>query len=98
MLILLALLRAIIGPTIIDRLISINAVASLVSVFILLMAFYKKDYGFLDVAFVFMICAFVGGLWILKVLTPGDWKLKMPVLKNFDLDEEEESSNDPTVG
>lgn len=96
--ILLALLRAIIGPTIIDRLISINAVASLVSVFILLMAFYKKDYGFLDVAFVFMICAFVGGLWILKALTPGDWKLKMPVLKNFDLDEEDERSNDQTAG
>lgn len=93
-----ALLRAIIGPTIIDRLISINAVASLVSVFILLMAFYKKDYGLLDIAFVFMICAFVGGLWILKVLTPGDWKLKMPVLKNFDLDEEEERSNDQTIG
>ncbi len=68
------------------------------SVFILLMAFYKKDYGLLDIAFVFMICAFVGGLWILKVLTPGDWKLKMPVLKNFDLDEEEERSNDQTIG
>lgn len=95
---LLALLRAILGPTIIDRLISINAVSSLVSVFILLMAFYKEDFGFLDVAFVFMICAFVGGLSILKALTPGDWESKMPVLKNFDLDEEVELSNDKNIG
>lgn len=98
LLILLALLRAIIGPTIIDRLISINAVSSLVSVFILLMAFYKKDFGFLDVAFVFMICAFVGGLSILKALTPGDWESKMPVLKNFDPDMEEELLNDKNIG
>lgn len=93
-LILLVLLRAIIGPTVIDRLISINAISSKVSVIILLMAFARGDYGFVDVAFVFMLCGFVGGLWILRVLTPGDWQLRLPGLGGFEGDGEEVVSHD----
>jgi multicomponent Na+:H+ antiporter subunit F len=93
-LILLVLLRAIIGPTVIDRLLSINAISSKVSVIILLMAFMRGDYGFIDVAFVFILCAFVGGLWILRVLTPGDWQLRLPELGGFEGDGEEGVAND----
>lgn len=93
-LILLVLLRAIIGPTVIDRLISINAITSKVSVIILLMAFARGDYGFIDVAFVFMLCGFVSGLWILRVLTPGDWQLRLPGLGGFKGDGEEVVSHD----
>jgi multicomponent Na+:H+ antiporter subunit F len=93
-LILVVLLRAIIGPTVIDRLISINAITSKVSMIILLMAFVRGEYGFIDVAFVFMLCGFVGGLWILKVFTPGDWQLRVPGLKGFEDDREEVASND----
>ena len=93
-LILVVLLRAIIGPTVIDRLISINAITSKVSMIILLIAFVRGEYGFIDVAFVFMMCGFVGGLWILKVLTPGDWQLRIPGLKGFEGDREEVASND----
>lgn len=87
-LVLIVLLRAIIGPTVIDRLISINAITSKVSVIILLMAFIKEDFGFLDIAFVFMLCGFVSSIWILKVLTPGDWQLRIPGLKGFEGDRE----------
>lgn len=93
-LILLVLLRAIIGPTVIDRLISVNAITSKVSMIILLMAFAKDEYGFIDVAFVFMLCGFVGGLWILKVFTPGDWHLRIPGLKGFECEREEGASDD----
>lgn len=93
-LILLILLRAIIGPTVIDRLISINAITSKVSVIILLMAFVRSEYGFIDIAFVFMLCGFVGSLWIVKVLTPGDWQLRIPGLKGFGGEKEEGISND----
>ena len=93
-LIILVLFRAIIGPTAIDRLISINAITSKVSMIILLMAFVIEDYGFVDVAFVFMLCSFVGGLWILKVYTPGDWQLKISGLKGFEGDREEVDSGD----
>ncbi len=83
---LLVLLRAIIGPTVLDRLISINAITSKVSMIILLIAFVWKEYGFIDIAFVFMLCSFVSGLWILKVLTPGDWQLRLPGVKGFEGD------------
>lgn len=88
-LILLVLLRGIIGPTSIDRLISINGITSMVSMIILLMAYRSEDYGLIDIAFVFMICAFAGGLWILRVLTHEDWRLRIPGLKGFEGDKEE---------
>lgn len=93
-LILLALLKAIIGPTVIDRLIAINAITSMASVIILLLAFYIGDYGFIDVALVFMLCSFAGGLWIVKVLTPSVWEFKMPRLKELHGDGEDVSSDD----
>lgn len=79
--ILVILVRAIIGPTVIDRLISINAITSKVSVIILLIAFIRGEHGFIDIAFVFVLCGFVGGLWILGVLTSGDWRLEEKGLK-----------------
>lgn len=82
-LILIILVKAIIGPTVIDRLISINAITSKISVIILLLAFAKGEYGYIDVAFVFILCGFVGGLWILGVLTSGDWKLKRAGIEVF---------------
>lgn len=93
-LILLALLRAIIGPTVIDRFIAINAISSMVSMVILLLAYYRFEYGFIDVAFVFMLCGFAGGLWIIKVLTPSVWEFKMPRLKELQGDGEEVSIDD----
>lgn len=93
-LILLVLVRAIIGPTVIDRLISINAISSKVAVIILLMAFMRGDYGFIDVALVFVLCGFVGGLWILRALTPGDWQLRIPGLRGFEGKEEEAGCHD----
>lgn len=87
------LLRAIIGPTVIDRLISINAITSKISMIILLMAFITGDYGFIDIAFVFMLCAFAGGLWILKVYTPGDWQLRLPGIKDFEGNREDVDSD-----
>ncbi|MGO1469679.1 MAG: monovalent cation/H+ antiporter complex subunit F [Tissierella sp.] len=93
-LILLVLLRAIIGPTVIDRFIAINAITSKVSMIILLLAFYREEYGFVDVAFVFMLCGFAGGLWVIKALTPSVWEFKMPRLKELHGDGEDVSSND----
>jgi len=84
-LILLVLIKGIIGPTAIDRLISINAITSKVCMIILLMAFLKNEYDFIDAAFVFMLCGFVGGIWILRVYTPGDWEFSVSRLKSLGL-------------
>ena len=80
-LILLVLLRGVIGPTVIDRFIAVNAITSKVSVIILLLAFYRGEYGFIDIALVFMLCGFAGGIWIIKVLTPTVWEFQMPSFK-----------------
>ncbi|MFI5359140.1 MAG: monovalent cation/H+ antiporter complex subunit F [Halanaerobiales bacterium] len=85
----MVLIRGIIGPTVLDRLIAINGITTMVSVIILLLAFARGEYGFVDIAFVFMLCGFVGNLWILKVMTPGDWTLNLPGIKGFEGDREE---------
>lgn len=87
-LILLVLVRAIIGPTVIDRLISINAITGKVSVAILLLAFSREQYGFVDIAIVFMLCGFAGSLWIIRAMTPGDWQLRLPGSEDQQADQE----------
>lgn len=82
-LILLVLVRAIIGPTVIDRLVSINAITGKASVVILLLAFISKEFGFIDVAVVFMLCGFVSSLWILKALVPKVWNFKVGELDSI---------------
>lgn len=93
-LILLALLRAMIGPTVIDRLIGIDAITSMVSMIILLLAFSREEFEFIDVAIVFMLCGFAGVLWIIKVLTPSVWDFEMPRLRKFEEDREGVMPND----
>lgn len=93
-LILLVLLRAIIGPTVIDRLIAINTISSMVSMIILLLAFYREEYEFIDIALVFMLCGFVGVVWIVKVLTPSVWEFQIPRLSELKDDGKEVSSDD----
>lgn len=82
-LILLVLWRAIIGPTVLDRVITVNAIGSMVTVMILLLAFLRSDYGFIDVAVVFALCGFIGTVWTLRMLTPGEWHVKVPKLKEL---------------
>lgn len=93
-LILAALLRGILGPSKLDRLISVNAITTLGSVLILLLAFFNEDAGLVDIAFVFMLCAFVGGLWILRVFTPGSSSPGLPEINSIEPDEKEESQDD----
>ncbi len=93
-LILCVLLRAILGPTVIDRMLSINAITSKVCVIILLMAYIQGNYNYVDVALVFILCGFIANLWILRVLTPGDWELRLPGLGGFEGTEEEVVSHD----
>lgn len=93
-LILAVLLRGILGPTKLDRLISVNAITTLGSVFILLLAFFNEDAGLVDIALVFMLCAFFGGLWILRVFASGSRSPELPEINSIEPDEQEESPDD----
>ena len=69
----------------------INAISSKVSVIILLLAFMRGDYGFIDVA----LSLYCVDLWEgldTTVMTPGDWQLKLPGLGGFEGEEEEAAS------
>ncbi|NLY51809.1 MAG: hypothetical protein GX063_02750 [Firmicutes bacterium] len=71
------------GPTVLDRVITVNAISSMVTVMILLLAFLRADYGFIDVAIVFALCGFVGVIWTLRMLTPGEWHVTVPELEEL---------------
>ena len=76
-------------PTVIDRLVSINAITGKASVVPLLLAFISKEFGFIDVAVVFMLCGFVSSLWILKALVPKFGTSKLASLTALSIMERE---------
>lgn len=79
-LILLVLQRAIVGPTVLDRLVAVGGITSQAIVIIFLVAFINHDYSYIDVGLVFILCGFVSNLWIIRVLVPGDWDFRLPKL------------------
>lgn len=93
-LIFLVLIRGIIGPTVMDRLIAISAITGKVSVIILLLSFLRNEYGFVDIAVVFMLCGFIGTLWILRNFIPNNRQIDGADLRGFEGVKEEGDSSD----
>jgi multisubunit Na+/H+ antiporter MnhF subunit len=89
-LLLLVLQRAIVGPTVIDRIVAVGGINSLAIVILFLVAFINHDYSYIDVGLVFILCGFISNLWIIKVLVPGDWDFRLPKLAERSGNEEEQ--------
>lgn len=71
----IALGRAIRGPTFADRAISIS---SMISIIVFLMVFYSVSYGtevYMDIAIILMLLSFVGSLAIAKLVDTGEEEL-----------------------
>jgi len=68
---LLAIARAYSGPTVLDRVVAMNMITTNVVLTILIFAYIDKSYYYIDVAFVFVLGAFIGTLCILKLLREG---------------------------
>lgn len=64
----LVLYRAIIGPKRSDRVLSINVLTTNVIVILVIIAYMTGDYTFIDAATVYVLCAFIGTLSVLKYL------------------------------
>ncbi len=64
----LALYRAFVGPSAIDRVISLNIITTEVILIILIFAHLDDHIHFIDVALVFVLGAFIATLGILKLL------------------------------
>jgi multicomponent Na+:H+ antiporter subunit F len=69
---LLALLRALIGPTIYDRILGVNTFGTLTVLAIAVLGYLMGRPEFLDIAIVYALINFVGTIAVLKFLRYGD--------------------------
>lgn len=68
---LLSIIRAYSGPSVLDRVVAMNVITTNVVMIILIFAYLDSSYYYIDVAFVFVLGAFIGTLCILKLLREG---------------------------
>ncbi|MEW5784345.1 MAG: monovalent cation/H+ antiporter complex subunit F [Bacillota bacterium] len=68
---LLAMYRALVGPSAIDRVIAINIITTEIVMLILIYAFLGDTVHYIDVALVFVLGTFIATLCILKLLREG---------------------------
>jgi multicomponent Na+:H+ antiporter subunit F len=69
----LAMYRALFGPSAIDRIIAINIITTEIVMLILIYAFMHRTLHYIDVALVFVLGTFIATLCILRLLR--DYKL-----------------------
>ena len=77
---LLILVRALMGPTVYDRILSVNAFGTLTVVLISLHGFFSGRPDFLDLALVYALINFIGTIAVSKYVTFSG--LKSPVRHN----------------
>lgn len=68
---LVTIFRAYYGPSVLDRVVAMNVITTNVVMIILIFAYIDSSYYYIDVAFVFVLGAFIGTLCILKLLREG---------------------------
>jgi len=69
---LLDFVRAVLGPTAVDRLVASSAISTKGMAIILLLAYVNNNMSYIDVALVLALCGFVGLLALLRSLLPAD--------------------------
>lgn len=68
----MALARAILGPTVYDRILAVNMIGTKTVLLIALMGFLDGRPDFLDIALLYALINFVGTIAVLKFLRYGD--------------------------
>ena len=68
----LALCRALLGPTVYDRILSVNMFGTKTVLFIAVLGFLTGRPDFLDLALIYVLINFIGTLAILKFVTYND--------------------------
>lgn len=67
----ISLARAVIGPSMLDRLIAINVIATKVTTLIVLVAFVLNQEMFIDVAMVYALLGFIMSVGVSKFVFKG---------------------------
>jgi multicomponent Na+:H+ antiporter subunit F len=73
-LIVLSIYRALVGPTVSDRIIAINLMTTLVIAIIVLLAYYFDQPSFIDVAILYAMIGFLMTVAVVKYLEKGSLK------------------------
>jgi multicomponent Na+:H+ antiporter subunit F len=68
----MALARAILGPTVYDRILAVNMIGTKTVVIIALVGFLAGRPDFLDIALLYALINFIGTIAVLKFLRYGD--------------------------
>ena len=68
----LALVRALLGPTVFDRILALNMVGTKTMLLIAVLGFLTERPEFLDIALVYALINFVGTIAVLKFTKYGD--------------------------
>ena len=68
----LALTRALLGPTVYDRILSVNMFGTKAVLFIAVIGFLTDRPEFLDLALIYVLINFIGTLAVLKFVQYGD--------------------------
>ena len=69
----LALARAIAGPTVFDRILAVNMFATETVLLIALLGFLAQRPAFLDLALLYALLNFIGSVAVLKFIRYGNW-------------------------
>lgn len=69
----LALARALVGPSIYDRILAVNSFGSLTVLALAVVGFLMGRADFLDIALVYALINFIGTIAVLKFLRYGDF-------------------------
>ena len=69
---LIALVRAFLGPSIYDRILAVNMVGTKIVLLIAVLGFLMGRPDFMDIALVYALINFIGVIAVLKVLKYGD--------------------------
>ena len=69
----LALARALLGPTVYDRILAINVFGTKTVLFIAVLGFFNGRPEFLDIAIVYALINFVGTVAVLRFMHYSDW-------------------------
>lgn len=70
--ILLALARALLGPTLYDRVLAVNAIGTMTVLMIAVLGFLMGRPDFMDIALLYALINFIGTIAVLKFFRYGD--------------------------
>lgn len=69
----LSVLRMILGPTMVDRVLAVNVFGTMIVLLIALLCYLMNDYGYLDIALAYGLLNFIATAALLRYIKSGQF-------------------------